>query len=269
MLRYSRSKNVARFARTSVWEHWNEVNIKCFFQGMYRLTVDNVEHYIAVFRQVFSDNLKIHTKYKLKGSTVDREASQKERAKDSPLYKDNDFLQDGVKVTIGPEAKKMVMETLDADVAFLAKNQLMDYSLILGVHNRATAEEEKLLNQNQEDSNLDNEEDEEGEDLDEDSGLPSALTPPDSPPFQDMDPLDPSGEHLDQEKDIYALPSKDQNEVYFLALVDILTTYGVKKQAAKYAKTVTYGANKVEGISTIEPDQYAARFLEFIANAME
>ena len=103
---------------------------------MYRLTVDNVEHYIAVFRQVFSDNLKIHTKYKLKGSTVDREASQKERAKDSPLYKDNDFLQDGVKVTIGPEAKKMVMETLNADVAFLAKNQLMDYSLILGVHNR-------------------------------------------------------------------------------------------------------------------------------------
>ena len=77
------------------------------------------------------------------------------------------------------------------------------------------------------------------------------------------------GEHLDQEKDIYALPSKDQTEVYFLALVDILTTYGVKKQAAKYAKTVTYGANKVEGISTIEPDQYAARFLEFIANAME
>ena len=242
------------------------------FQGMYRLTVDNVEHYIAVFRQVFSDNLKIHTKYKLKGSTVDREASQKERAKDSPLYKDNDFLQDGVKVTIGPEAKKMVMETLDADVAFLAKNQLMDYSLILGVHNRAQAEEEKLLNQNQEDSNLDNEEDEEGEELDEDSGLPSALTPPDSPPFQDMDPLDmhaSSGEHLDQEKDIYALPSKDQTEVYFLALVDILTTYGVKKQAAKYAKTVTYGANKVEGISTIEPDQYAARFLEFIANAME
>merc|ERR1711884_626104 len=219
--------------------------------GMYRLTVDNVEHYIAVFRQVFSDNLKIHTKYKLKGSTVDREASQKERAKDSPLYKDNDFLQDGVKVTIGPEAKKMVMETMEADVAFLAKNQLMDYSLILGVHNRAQAEEEKLLNQNQENQELDNEEDEEGEDL---------------------DPLDmhaSSGEHLDQEKDIYALPSKDQTEVYFLALVDILTTYGVKKQAAKYAKTVTYGANKVEGISTIEPDQYAARFLEFIANAME
>ena len=76
----------------------------------------------------------------------------------------------------------MVMETLNADVAFLAKNQLMDYSLILGVHNRGQAEEEKMLNQN-EDSN-DNEDGENEEDDDEDSGLPSALTPPDSPPFQ-------------------------------------------------------------------------------------
>ena len=47
---------------------------------------------------------------------------------------------------------------------------------------------------------------------------------------------------IDQEKDIYALPSKNNREIYFLALVDILTTFGVKKQAAKYAKTVKYGA---------------------------
>ena len=74
---------------------------------------------------------------------------------------------------------------------------------------------------------------------------------------------------IDQEKDIYALPSNNDREVYFLALVDILTTFGVKKQAAKYAKTVKYGASNAENISTIEPDQYAARFLEFISNAME
>ncbi len=83
-----------------------------------------------------------------------------------------------------------------------------------------------------------------------------------------QDPNDSPG-LIDQEKDIYALPSKNNRDVYFLALVDILTTYGVKKQAAKYAKTVKYGASNVENISTIEPDQYAARFLEFISNAME
>jgi hypothetical protein len=40
--------------------------------------------------------------------------------------------------------------------------------------------------------------------------------------------------------------------------VDILTHYGVKKQAAKVAKTVKYGSS-VDGISTVDPDQYAAR----------
>ncbi len=40
--------------------------------------------------------------------------------------------------------------------------------------------------------------------------------------------------------------------------MDILTHYGVKKQAAKVAKTVKYGSS-VDGISTVDPDQYAAR----------
>ena len=78
-----------------------------------------------------------------------------------------------------------------------------------------------------------------------------------------------SGHTIDQEKDIYAIPSLGKDEVYFLALVDILTTYGMKKQAAKVAKTFYKGTDNVQGISTIEPEQYANRFLEFISNAME
>ena len=99
---------------------------------MYRLTVDNVEHYLVVMRNVFSNHLKIHKKYDLKGSTVDREASQKEREKDSPTFKDMDFLNDKVKIHIGDEAKARLMDTLRADVTFLTSLHLMDYSLLLG-----------------------------------------------------------------------------------------------------------------------------------------
>ena len=84
-------------------------------------------------RNVFSNHLKIHTKYDLKGSTVDREASQKEREKDNPTFKDKDFLNDGVKIHIGEEAKARLMETLRADVSFLTNLHLMDYSLLLGM----------------------------------------------------------------------------------------------------------------------------------------
>ena len=52
------------------------------------------------------------------------------------------------------------------------------------------------------------------------------------------------------------------NEIYFLALIDILTHYGVKKRTAQAAKTVKHGAGAE--ISTVAPDQYARRFLEFV-----
>ena len=43
---------------------------------------------------------------------------------------------------------------------------------------------------------------------------------------------------------------------------------GVKKMTAKAAKTVKYGSS-VDGISTVEPDQYAKRFLAFMDEAIE
>ena len=47
---------------------------------------------------------------------MDREASDKEKEKDLPTLKDNDFVKDGTKVVIGDEAKDRLMETLTADV---------------------------------------------------------------------------------------------------------------------------------------------------------
>lgn len=269
------------------------------YLSMYRLTVDNVEHYLVVMRNVFSNHLKIHKKYDLKGSTVDREASQKERGKDNPTYKDNDFLSDGVKIVIGNEAKNCLMETLAADVKFLTKLHIMDYSLLLGVHDVeiATAERERqeLLvdGEEQRDERTDEEYDSGGSGANH-ANVGSALTPPDSPlapgrrstggggaaTTDDDEAVSPppyyrasASSRINPEKDIYAIPSKTEannqtKEIYFLALVDVLTHYGVKKQAAKAAKTVKYGSS-VDGISTVEPDQYAKRFLNFMADAIE
>ena len=48
----------------------------------------------------------------------------------------------------------------------------------------------------------------------------------------------------------------------------IIFISGVKKMTAKAAKTVKYGSS-VDGISTVEPDQYAKRFLAFMDEAIE
>ena len=49
------------------------------YLGVYRITVDNKETYLLVMKSVFSTKFKIHKKYDLKGSTVDRQASSKEK----------------------------------------------------------------------------------------------------------------------------------------------------------------------------------------------
>lgn len=58
-----------------------------------------------------------------------------------------------------------------------------------------------------------------------------------------------------------------KKEIYFLALVDVLTHYGVKKRTAQAAKTVKHGAGAE--ISTVHPEQYAKRLVDFISKYME
>ena len=239
------------------------------YLALYRLTVDSVESYMVVIRNVFSAHLKVHKKYDLKGSRVDREASDKEREKSCPTLKDNDFLADGVKISIGEEGKEALMETLGADVDFLSKLNITGYSLLVGIHDMDRALEDAL------EAGAEEEEDE--EEYDSTGSGAMALTPPESPNTRRK--ASPSSllvsqtSRIDPNLDIYAIPSRagtvsGQQNIYFLSIMDVLTHYGIKKAAAKAAKTVKYGS-EVDGISTAEPDQYSRRFLAFVNDAIE
>uniref|UniRef100_A0A8C6ME34 1-phosphatidylinositol-5-phosphate 4-kinase n=1 Tax=Nothobranchius furzeri TaxID=105023 RepID=A0A8C6ME34_NOTFU len=242
------------------------------FLGMYRLTVDGVETYMVVTRNVFSHRLTVHRKYDLKGSTVSREASDKEKAKELPTFKDNDFLNEGHKLQIGDDNKKYFLEKLKRDVEFLATLKIMDYSLLVGIHDVERAEQEEM----------DVEGTGEEEDLENDGMGGGVLTgsfgtPPDSP----GNPLNCGGffgpGEFDSSVDVYAIKSHDgerrdfktrvpfiycififnffgsnfvfvvpgavKKEVYFMAIIDILTHYDAKKKAAHAAKTVKHGVS--------------------------
>uniref|UniRef100_A0A3B3DJM8 Phosphatidylinositol 5-phosphate 4-kinase type-2 alpha n=1 Tax=Oryzias melastigma TaxID=30732 RepID=A0A3B3DJM8_ORYME len=227
------------------------------FLGMYRLTVDGDETYMIVTRNVFSHRLSVYKKYDLKGSTVAREASDKEKAKELPTYKDNDFINDGQKIYIDGENKKMFLEKLRKDVEFLAQLKLMDYSLLVGIHDVERAEQEEVDSE-------DNEAEDDGE---SDGG--GVGTPPDSPSntLDSTKPLSPG--EFDPSIDVYAIKSNDsapRKEVYFMAIIDILQHYDAKKKAAHAAKTVKHGAGAE--ISTVNPEQYSKRFYDFITTIL-
>ncbi len=82
-------------------------------------------------RSVFHTEKKIDRVWDLKGSTVGRKSGEGES-----VLKDLDILEEGKKLRFrnGSEKKAFLMQ-LEVDSAFLATMGIMDYSLLLGLHN--------------------------------------------------------------------------------------------------------------------------------------
>lgn len=185
------------------------------------------------------------------------------QAKDLPTFKDNDFLNEGQKLHVGEESKKNFLEKLKRDVEFLAQLKIMDYSLLVGIHDVDRAEQEEMeVEERAEDEECEND------------GVGGALlcsygTPPDSPGNLLSAPRFFGPGEFDPSVDVYAMKSHEsapKKEVYFMAIIDILTPYDAKKKAAHAAKTVKHGAGAE--ISTVNPEQYSKRFNEFMSNIL-
>uniref|UniRef100_A0A3Q3BDW0 Phosphatidylinositol 5-phosphate 4-kinase type-2 gamma n=1 Tax=Kryptolebias marmoratus TaxID=37003 RepID=A0A3Q3BDW0_KRYMA len=213
------------------------------FLSMYRVTVESEDTYLLVMRNMFSHRLPAHRKYDLK-------------VKELPTYKDADFMSNMQKIYVSDEEKEKMMEKLSRDLEFLVRMRIMDYSLLLGIHNVERAEREE------EDAESSGEEEEEGEnDL---AAAPYSTSPEGIAGYmKSFKPMGPG--EFDPYVDMYAVQSAvaaPRREVYFMGLTDVLTQYDTKKKAAHAAKAVKHGAGAE--ITTVHPEQYAKRFKEFI-----
>ncbi|KAK3717531.1 hypothetical protein QZH41_013791, partial [Actinostola sp. cb2023] len=216
------------------------------YLAMYRITVDGKETYVLVMRSVFGSRLKIHKKYDLKGSTVDRQASNKEKTKDTPTFKDNDFTKDNVKIAVGDEVKAALVDKVKDDVEFLTSLNIMDYSLLLGIHDCDLAE----AGDDEDEGVGDESRCESNEESDPDSPQEGELStsPPDTPPATDEErfrtlSVGSDYEEKDETDFIFSVHSAEgmKREIYFMGIIDVLTYYGAGKKAAHAAKTVKHG----------------------------
>jgi len=108
------------------------------FLGLYKLNVGDKKSEpvrVLVMANVFGGAMSIDRRYDLKGSTHGRKASRKEVAKRAPTFKDIDWVAVEPSLGLKAENRLMLIETIRLDLGFLAKQGLMDYSLLVGVHN--------------------------------------------------------------------------------------------------------------------------------------
>ena len=104
--------------------------------GMHRVKMYHLNRKIhfVIMGSVFDTTEVIHQIFDLKGSLVGRSATAKERANGGVL-KDNDLVDDGVKFHLGNK-KAPFLEQIRKDAEFLATLNIMDYSLLVGIHDR-------------------------------------------------------------------------------------------------------------------------------------
>lgn len=113
------------------------------FFGMHRLKMPHLRRsvHFVVMQSVFAspEGREVHEMFDLKGSSVGRSASEKERASGPSrcVYKDNDLVDSDTVIKLGPGRREAFLAQIAQDASFLQSMGIMDYSLLLGIHHRS------------------------------------------------------------------------------------------------------------------------------------
>lgn len=103
------------------------------FYGMYRVKMHHIHrkvHFI-VMNSVFNPEKLPSITYDLKGSLHGRISKEDEKVK-----KDRNLIETGQKLHLGSQKEKF-LKVITKDANFLASMSIMDYSLLLGIHDRS------------------------------------------------------------------------------------------------------------------------------------
>jgi 1-phosphatidylinositol-4-phosphate 5-kinase len=201
------------------------------FYGVYSMKHEGIGGMVrfVVMNNVFATPSPLNEIYDLKGSTLGR--SSGDDVPKGSILKDLDIKR---KLYMADDGlKKLYLDQLYLDSQFLAQHNVMDYSLLVGIH--YDDEEGRLATQKKqaEWSRL----------YTEDASYRSI--------FQ-TDGNGIAGWNTEA----------NRREVYFIGIIDILQKYTPKKKIEHFLKSIPY---KAATVSVVEPSYYAKRFHNFLS----
>ena len=99
--------------------------------GLYSISFSEKKIYFIIKKNIFysSNNLSITKRYDLKGCQVDRRA----KTKYPYVLKDLDFIESSQKINIPSKISNHISEIIENDTLFLSNNNIINYSLYLGI----------------------------------------------------------------------------------------------------------------------------------------
>ncbi|XP_034736877.1 phosphatidylinositol 4-phosphate 5-kinase type-1 gamma isoform X4 [Etheostoma cragini] len=225
------------------------------FFGLYCVQSGGKNIRVVVMNNVLPRVVRMHLKYDLKGSTYKRRASKKEREKARPTFKDLDFMQDlHDGLMLDQDTYNALVKTLQRDCLVLESFKIMDYSLLLGVHNMDQAERERQMEGSQSESD-------EKRPVAQQKALYSTA-------MESIQGGAACGGSIDTDDTMGGIPAvngRGERLLLYVGIIDILQSYRLIKKLEHTWKALVHDGDTV---SVHRPGFYADRFFKFMSSTV-
>ncbi|KFV53479.1 Phosphatidylinositol 4-phosphate 5-kinase type-1 alpha, partial [Tyto alba] len=222
------------------------------FYGLYCVQAGGKNIRIVVMNNLLPRSVKMHLKYDLKGSTYKRRASQKEREKVFPTYKDLDFMQDIPDgLFLDSDMYNALCKTLQRDCLVLQSFKIMDYSLLVAIHNIDLAQREHAMADGTSQA---------------DTRRPAAQKALYSTAMESIQGEARRGGTIETDDQMGGIPArnaKGERLLLYIGIIDVLQSYRFVKKLEHSWKALVHDGDTV---SVHRPSFYAERFQRFMCN---
>ncbi|KAG4304768.1 hypothetical protein PORY_001821 [Pneumocystis oryctolagi] len=252
------------------------------FYGLHRVKMPyGHKIHFVIMNNLFPPHRDIHKTFDLKGSTVGRDYKEDDLEKNPrATMKDLNWIRRNMYLSLGPKKRDIFLAQVKADIELLASLNIMDYSLLVGIHDLSLGNKEHIrdnilsvFNPNSEQIYNSLKHGQSASSVSELRKIVSTTGPVSLNSTSDelletdftlrknfIFYSDDGGFRATQEDD---LPG---DSIYYLGIIDLLTKYSVIKKIEHFWKGLSYSKAQV---STIPPSGYASRFFKFISSIIK
>ncbi|KAF9560000.1 Phosphatidylinositol-4-phosphate 5-kinase [Mortierella alpina] len=276
-----------KFMRKILKDYFNHVKqnphtLLCRFFGLHRVKLPHGRKiHFVVMGNVFPPNRDIHETYDLKGSTLGRAISDEElNGNPRATQKDLNWVNRNKKLELGPVKRHLFVEQTKRDVQLLSRLNIMDYSLLVGIHDIERGNKDNIRDNTLKVFHPDtsaplareaSRRDKRGSKV---TALRMAVKVSDpvalGPSTLPSDSFSERRNCIFYADDGGLLSTSEQNDsgqdLYYLGIIDILTPYNYVKKVEHLWKSLSQDKH---AISSVHPKEYAQRFLSFMIHALK
>ena len=252
------------------------------FYGLHRVKLPyGKKIHFVVMNNLFPPHRDIHHTYDLKGSTIGRNYDEsKLQSNPRATLKDLNWLRSDLKLEFGPQKKSIFIDQMERDVALLKRLKIMDYSMLIGIHDLQRGNDDNLRDKTLQvfQPGADKSEEQPGVLIRTPSKLEHARRVRElreSVKKERPVPMEAATDLMPDEADRKGFFYKDDGgfratnedntlgpKIYYLGIIDCLTRYNTVKKLEHLWKGM--GGHEPE-ISPIPPLRYGERFVKFIS----